>query len=640
MADVERDDGAEKETAFEIEAAQGTRVVTFNIPAARFGAMNWPTEHLDAEAIVYPGTTVKDHARVAVQMLSPKPIPRRTIYTHTGWRKIGDGWAYLHAGGAIGASGKVAGVQVELPATLALYELPDPPQGDVLKAAIRATLARLYLASDAIAVPGFAAAFRAAMGRCDFGFHLAGATGVFKTEDAALIQQHFGSGLDARHLPGSWHSTDNALEGLLFAAKDAVTVVDDFAPCGGPHDVARWHQRADRVIRAQGNNLGRGRMRADGSLRPPKPPRGMVVSTGEDIPKGQSLRARMLVLEISKGDIAQDVLTRCQKDARSGLYADTMAGFVRYLASRYDQVWKSLRDEVEILRQKAVESDAHCRTAEIIANLAIGLRYFIAFAQDAKAMTEAEGQALWDRGWAALRQVGRQQADQLIANEPTRRFIELLTNALASGQAHLADPHGNAPTNASAWGWRHNSGPGSYIHNDWQPHGDRIGWLDGSHVLLDPDASYRAAQSMAAGGDGLSISARTLRKRLDEKGMLIREGQKDTLTVRRVLEGNMRNVLHLAGTLLYAQSDISDTPDSNPSGGAENPDECQIPMSENPAETSRSLTLKPGNLTLGPPQGPENGGDGGNVRNSRKGPDIPPTNNTVHTQPRKAVMTL
>jgi len=135
--------------------------------------------------------------------------------------------------------------------------------------------------------------------------------GSVKSELAALVQQHYGPGLDARHLPGSWRSTDNGLEGLLFSAKDAVTVVDDFAPCGGPHDIARWHQRADRIVRAQGNNAGRGRMRADGTLRPPKPPRGMVLSTGEEIPKGQSLRTRMLILEISKWDIARGALTRC-----------------------------------------------------------------------------------------------------------------------------------------------------------------------------------------------------------------------------------------------------------------------------------------------------------------------------------------
>ena len=44
--------------------------------------------------------------------------------------------------------------------------------------------------------------------------------GTFKTELAALAQQHYGAGLDARHLPGSWSSMGNSLEALAFAAKD------------------------------------------------------------------------------------------------------------------------------------------------------------------------------------------------------------------------------------------------------------------------------------------------------------------------------------------------------------------------------------------------------------------------------------
>ena len=63
----------------------------------------------------------------------------------------------------------------------------------------------------------------------------------------------------------------------------------------------RYHKEADRLFRGQGNHAGRQRMRADGSLRPAKPPRGLILSTGEDVPRGQSLRARLLVLEVSPG---------------------------------------------------------------------------------------------------------------------------------------------------------------------------------------------------------------------------------------------------------------------------------------------------------------------------------------------------
>jgi hypothetical protein len=609
VADVSRDDGTERETAFEIEATLGKRKARFTIPAARFNSMGWPAEHLGAEALVYPGITVKDHARAAIQMLSRRPIPRRTIYTHTGWRLIDGTWAYLHAGGAIGAAGPVQGVQVELPTALAPYELPDLPNGDELAVAIRASIKMLGLAPDTIIFPVFCAIWRAALGSCDFSPYLAGPSGVFKSELAALCQQHFGAGLDARHLPGSWHSTDNALEGLLFAAKDTIAVIDDFAPCGGPHDVARWHQRADRVLRAQGNNSGRGRMRPDGSLRPNKPPRGLAVSTGEEIPRGQSLRARMFITEISQGDINKSLLTRCQQDARAGVYAHTMAGFVRYLAPRYEQVRQGLRGEVEALRREAAEGSSHCRTPDIVANLALGLRYFIDFAQDAGVLSGTEGKALWSQGFEALIEAAARQADHQSASEPTRRFIELLTSAVASGHAHLADRDGNPPANAGAWGWRSRTrGTGAYAGEEWQPQGDRIGWLDGQDVLLDPDASYRAAQNMA-GGDGLVITARTLRKRLAEKGSLVRPGDRQELTHRRLLEGRQRNVVLLAEGVFSTESTRSTISTTDPAFGTENGDEWGVPMVDDPAARGAIHHRIP---PFTPAGASKNGTDGGN----------------------------
>ena len=93
------------------------------------------------------------------------------------------------------------------------------------------------------------------------------------------------------------------LEKKAFLAKDAVLVVDDFAPAGTTTDVQRLHREADRLFRGAGNRSGRARMRADGGSRPTYYPRGLIVSTGEDVPSGQSLRARMLVLELAPGDI-------------------------------------------------------------------------------------------------------------------------------------------------------------------------------------------------------------------------------------------------------------------------------------------------------------------------------------------------
>src|SRR5262249_57657499 len=182
------------------------------------------------------------------------------------------------------------------------------------------------------------------------------AAGTYNTETPALIHPHFGAGMDARPLPANWSSTGNALEGLAFAAKDAVLVVDDFCPRGSHADEQRYHKEADRLFRGQGNRSGRQRMRHDGSLRHTKMPRGLIISTGEDVPRGQSLRARLVILEVARGDIDRDRLTACQQDAAAGLYALAMAGFLCWVAPRYREIKERLRQERDEIRNRLLTS--------------------------------------------------------------------------------------------------------------------------------------------------------------------------------------------------------------------------------------------------------------------------------------------
>jgi hypothetical protein len=242
---VTHDDGAEQRIVLAIEGklAGGRPLPRVEVPAEEFTGMNWPIRHWGTQAVASAGASARDHLRAAVQTLSGD-VPRRQVYGHTGWRKIDGKWCYLHGGGAIRASGVVPDVVVALPDGLASYHLPEPPSA--MTVAVRASLGLLEVAPGRIAVPIVAAIFRAVLGNTDHGLHLAGPTGVFKTELAALAQQHFGPAMDARHVPGSWSSTGNALEATAFAAKDAILVVDDFAPSGSTSDVQRLHREADR----------------------------------------------------------------------------------------------------------------------------------------------------------------------------------------------------------------------------------------------------------------------------------------------------------------------------------------------------------------------------------------------------------
>jgi hypothetical protein len=185
-AEITEDDGAELQLRFALAAQRKGQTHCFEIPAAQFAGMSWVTPHLGAMAIVMPGMTLQDHARAAIQLLSTQ-VDHRRVYTHLGWRKIGEDWCYLHAEGAIGAQGAVPDVTVAPGDALTSYRLPSPPDGEATRVAIRASFRVLDVAPDAVTIPVFTALWRVVLGKVDFSLHMAGQTGQGKTAIAALV---------------------------------------------------------------------------------------------------------------------------------------------------------------------------------------------------------------------------------------------------------------------------------------------------------------------------------------------------------------------------------------------------------------------------------------------------------------------
>lgn len=257
VGDVLRDDGSgEPSHFFEIEAALNGRPARFMVTAREFPLMAWAPEHLGAEAATYPGISAKDHARFAMQVLSA-PIPRRTIYTHTGWRKIGERWAFLHVGGAIGADA----VEVDPPRGLERYLLPAVPSRQARKEAVRRALEFLKVAPLAQTWPLLAAMYGAPLFDVlpmDFTIWVHGPTQQQKSTVIALALCHFGD-FDRNHLPGNFLSSANAVELQLFHAKDVPFVVDDYTPAPDGKTAAAQESVAYRLIRGTGDTRGRAR---------------------------------------------------------------------------------------------------------------------------------------------------------------------------------------------------------------------------------------------------------------------------------------------------------------------------------------------------------------------------------------------
>ncbi len=536
VSDVLLDDGSEQTRRFVLEANVEGRSLVFELPANEFGRMGWVLSHLGPQAIIYPGQ--QQHVRAAIQFVSGA-VPQQRIFSHLGWRNDGAGWVYLHAGGAWGGDGSVTGCQVRLSAPMDLYCLGMAHANERV-AAIRASLRLLSAAPDRISFPLLASVYRAALGAANFSLFLSGPSGAFKSSLAAVCQQHFGAAMDADHLPAHFASTGNALEGLAFAAKDALLVVDDFAPTGSRDD--ELNQVAERLFRAAGNQQGRQRLGGGGRVGELRPPRALVMATGEAVPPGQSIRARMLVVEVGRREIIPKILSECQRAGGQGLLAAAMGAFITWVAGRFEEMRNQSQSRVREIRDGWERGSQHARTPAALAELQSGWEIFLRFAMDAGAITEGEYRELAARGERALAELALRQTHYQGPADPASRFLASLQTALQVGSAHVADRQGRVPDRATDWGWqRRASGRG------WVPHGVCIGWIAGDDLYLDPATSYETAQRTG----NLTVSQQQLRQRLRERGLLASvDISRHMLVVRRTLAGHPRQVLHLRTSTL------------------------------------------------------------------------------------------
>jgi hypothetical protein len=548
LTETIRDDGAEQILTWTL------RIVTTDgragdveiLPDQLGKPQQWAAKAAGVSALVMPGLSVADHLRVAVQSRSGD-VRRRVIYAHTGWRLIGTRQAYLTSSGALGAKGLDTSVAVDL-GPLGGYQLPDVPGVRDVRSAVREALSLTEIAPDKVMVPVLAAVYRAPLPLPpDCAVWLFGRSGTLKTAVTALAQQHYGPSMDAHGLPGNWTSTANALEAQAFTLDSALFVVDDYSPDATKMDAQRRASTADRLIRGSANHSGRGRLRPDGTQRPAKPPRAQVLTSAEDVPPGvESMRARAFVAEISPGDVNLTLLTAAQAAAADGMLAVAIAGYVQWLAGRYDAdggLPGLLGAERTRLRDSA-RAEGHPRYALNIGSLALGWHEFLSFAAEVGAITAEQREATWSRAWKALVDAGAEQARYVRDADPVRIYLQSLAALITQGRACLADPHGRAPADAVRWGWKwDDAGDGAY-----RTYGDVIGWIDGDDVYLQSDAAYTAARRFAETSLPLALTKHALHKQLHERGLLATTTGEGRLTIRKRIAGSLPTVLHLTVT--------------------------------------------------------------------------------------------
>jgi hypothetical protein len=497
------DDGVETSRLFRISGKlqDGSRLRDALVPASEFEGLSWVLRNWGLRALMFSGGGRRDHLRTAIQLMSANAASR-TVYTHTGWRQEGDDWIYLHQGGAVGADS----IEVRLDAPFERFTLPPHPES--ADEAIRLSLGLLHCGPLEVTVPLLASVYAAPVSfilNPDFALWVVGPTGSLKSELASLAQRHFGP-FTRKTLPGSWCSTGNSLEALLSATKDMLAVIDDFAPQADAQAQREQTKRAEILLRNVGNHAARGRLKPDLTQRPIRPPRGLLVCTGEDHPPTPSIVARLVLVEVDRAQLNLPAISNLQANGERLPHA--MRAYIEWLRPQIAALTQSLtRDLAELMTSRFASSNlgGHMRAPSGLATLFLGLRLFLDFALEYQIVTNEQAQQILMSGEAALVAIGKRQAQAGRGRTSGTKFVQAIAAMLAKGRVWLC-PRDGAPGPTG-------SGPSTGF----------IGWRDHEALYLLPEAAHRAATTyLKESGEPFGISASRLPETLIKEGLAAR----------------------------------------------------------------------------------------------------------------------
>jgi hypothetical protein len=284
---------------------------------------------------------------------------------------------------------------------------------------------------------------------------------------------------------------------------------------------------AQRIIRAYSNRTARGRLNPDTSEKGRYEPRGMLLMTGEEIVSLQSTIARLMVIEISEGDINRTKLTELQ--GKASLLPHAMSSYIYWLRGHIEEIKDNFPKQFIKLRDKAFKENTHKKLPEQIAFLQFALDTVISWIVDKDVLSENEAFALSKEGWDIFTELSNKQVERLENEDPIKRFIEILQTLITQGKVRIEDK--DLPD------------PDRFMGS---PQGELIGYYDDLYLYLLPPALWHSLQRYCiAEGSYFPLSKNTFYRILKNRKLIETRGDQNTIDVR--LRGEIKRVLKVIG---------------------------------------------------------------------------------------------
>ena len=539
------DDGREKEGYLQLKAVLTNKKILPTIKVA-YGDID------NAKWISNPKWDLK------VRVLSPKnrnkellcdatlsmadEIPKETIFEHTGFRKIDGKLVYLHQGGAIGASKSISVDISEI--SLERYKFTENEYD--LKECIELSLSILDVVKKQITIPLIALTYLSPLRsmfleqNIPLGFvtWVSGESGSQKSSLSALILSHFGD-FERDNLPGGFKDTVNSIEKKAFTLKDTLFAIDDYYPSKTQTESKKMDAVAESLFGLYGDRQARSRMRQDGqTVKMGFCARGMCIVTGESFPAfAESRTARALIIEMARGDIDLQLLSRIQSEKDKLSYC--MKGYIQYLIDNQDKIQKNCKAKFIEYRNKANQNLAHGRIPEIIASEYIGIELFYEYAKEKGVITDEKMKKLKEDAWRILMEVAIKQSSKTEDNRTDNMFFSAVQELLASNKIYLKSYK-------------------NYMREPDESLSTFVGYYDENkercylipNVIFNEVVKFYGVQGVKFPGNAVSTW-----KYLKEAGRLF-PGEKDRNTTRKSINGKLKTMIEVNAKDIFGEIEI------------------------------------------------------------------------------------
>lgn len=539
------DDGREEEGYLQLKAVLTNKKILPTIKVA-YGDID------NAKWISNPKWDLK------VRILSPKnrnkellcdatlsmadEIPKETLFEHTGFRKIDGKLVYLHQGGAIGASKSISVDISEI--SLERYKFTENEYD--LKECIELSLSILDVAKKQITIPLIALTYLSPLRsmfleqNIPLGFvtWVSGESGSQKSSLSALILSHFGD-FERDNLPGGFKDTVNSIEKKAFTLKDTLFAIDDYYPSKTQTESKKMDAVAESLFGLYGDRQARSRMRQDGqTVKMGFCARGMCIVTGESFPSfAESRTARALIIEMARGDIDLQLLSRIQSEKDKLSYC--MKGYIQYLIDNQDKIQKNCRAKFIEYRNKANQNLTHGRIPEIIASEYIGIELFYEYAKEKGVITDERMKKLKEDAWRILMEVAIKQSSKTEDNRTDNMFFSAVQELLASNKIYLKSYK-------------------NYMREPDESLSTFVGYYDENkercylipNVIFNEVVKFYGVQGVKFPGNAVSTW-----KYLKEAGRLF-PGEKDRNTTRKSINGKLKTMIEVNAKDIFGEIEI------------------------------------------------------------------------------------